>query len=156
EEKPKPEVPPKPLISAEELKEKNRTTLTAFILIAIVTGLFALMAVGALSLFRSEPVQVHEVIEADKLLKEAIAPFPEVQYSYNKASNTILLIGHVLTDNQKKQLLYNLQGLNFKNIDDSGIIIDELVWQDINPAIARNPKWRGVSIQATTPGSFQL
>lgn len=158
EEKPvKPLPPPKPQISIEDLKEKNKTTLTAFILIAIVTGLFGLMAVGALSLFKSEPLQVQEVVEADSMLKDAMSPFPEVQFSYNKANNTILLIGHVLTDNQKKQLLYNLQGLSFiKNIDDSGIIIDELVWQDINPMIARNPKWRGVSIQATTPGNFQI
>lgn len=156
EEKPKP-APQKPQISVEELKEKNRTTLTAFILIAIVTGVFALMAVGALSLFKSEPVQTHEIIEADNLLKEALTPFPEVKFSFNKANNSILLIGHVLTDNQKKQLMYNLQGLNFiKNIDDSGIIIDELVWQDINPTLARNPKWRGVSIQAATPGNFQI
>lgn len=158
EEKPaKPLPPPKPQISLEDLKEKNKTTLTAFILIAIVTGLFGLMAIGALSLFKSEPVQVQEVVEADSMLKDAMSSFPEVQYSYNKANNTILLIGHVLTDNQKKQLLYNLQGLSFiKNIDDSGIIIDELVWQDINPMLARNPKWRGVSIQATTPGNFQI
>ncbi|CRX37755.1 type III secretion system inner membrane ring subunit SctD [Estrella lausannensis] len=158
EEKPvKPLPPPKPQISIEDLKEKNKTTLTAFILIAIVTGLFGLMAVGALSLFRSEPVQVQEVVEAESMLKDAMSPFPEVQFSYNKANNTILLIGHVLTDNQKKQLLYNLQGLSFiKNIDDSGIIIDELVWRDINPMIARNPKWRGISIQATTPGNFQI
>jgi len=153
----KAKAPEPPPITAAEMKEKNRTTLTALILIAIVTGVFALMAIGAISLFRSEPVQVQEIVEADNLLKEAMSPFPEVKYSYNKVNNTILLIGHVLTDNQKKQLLYNLQGLKFiKNIDDSGIIIDEGVWQDINPTFARNPKWRGVSIQATTPGNFQI
>lgn len=157
EEKLKPAIAQKPVFTGEEMKDKNRTTLTALILIAIVTGIFALMAVGTFSLFRSEPVQTHEVVEAETMLKDAMAPFPEVQFSYNKANNTILLIGHVLTDNQKKQLIYNLQGLKFiKNIDESGIIIDELVWQDINPAIARYPKWRGVSIQATTPGNFQI
>lgn len=67
------------------------------------------------------------------------------------------MVGHVLTDNAKKQLLYNLQGLKFiRNIDDSAIVIDEYVWKSLNPLIAKNPAWRSVSIQATSPGQFVI
>ncbi len=34
--------------------------------------------------------------------------------------------------------MYNIQGLKFvKHVDDSGIVIDELVWRTINPVIAK-------------------
>ncbi|CDR32951.1 type III secretion system inner membrane ring subunit SctD [Criblamydia sequanensis] len=152
-----PPPPPKPTMTSEELKEKAGTTLTAFILIGILTGLFGLTALGVVTLFKSEPIQVQEVYDPETLLKDALAPFPTVQYYYNKSNGSLLLVGHVLTDNAKKQLNYNLQGLKFiKNLDDSGIIIDEGVWQEINQIIAKNPKWRSVNIQATTPGNFVL
>lgn len=138
-------------------KEKSNLPLTAFILIAIITGVFVLVGIGMITLFQSAPVEVQEVANMNKLLDEALAPFPAVQYTFNKTTGTLMIVGHVLSDNSKRQLLYNLQGLSFiHNIDVTGIIIDEKVWQEFNPVLSRNPAWRGVTLQATAPGQFVL
>ena len=56
----------------------------------------------------------------------------------------MILIGHVLTVTDRNLLLYNLQGLKFiKNIDDSGLIIDEYVWKNINQILNKNQIGKG-------------
>lgn len=143
---------------AEEVPQGDRSkTLTAFILIAILTGTFVLMGIGLITLFQDAPVEVQEVADANAMITEALAPFPSVQWTYNKTTGTLMLVGHLLTDNSKRQLRYNLEGLSFvRNIDDTGIIIDERVWQQWNPEIAKVPEWRTVNLQTTAPGKFVL
>lgn len=136
---------------------KKEKPLGAFILIAIITGLFVLVAIGVTSLFRSEPVENVENGAIDNELQIAMAPFPDIKYSFNKSTGRLLLVGHVLTATDKNQLLYNLQGLNFiKSLDDSSVVIDELVWQNTNDVLNRNPAWRGISIQSPKAGQYVL
>ena len=151
-EEPKPEAPP-PLPP----HEKVHNALGAFILIGIITGMLVIVGVGISGLFRSEPVVITEQVDTTKDLSQAMAPFPSVKYTFNKATGRLMLVGHVLTASDKNQLLYNLQGLNFiKNIDDSGVVIDEYVWQELNPILAKNPNWKGVNIHSPSPGNFVL
>ena len=157
-ENPLPEQPAKlPKLNAEEIKEKNSATLTAFIFIAIITGAFVLMGIGIVTLFQTNPVELKEEANANQLISEALTPFPSIEWIYNKSTGSLLLVGHVLTDDAKRQLLYNLEGFSFlKNIDSHDVIVDEKVWQEVNSNLARNPAWRGVTLQATTPGKFVL
>lgn len=144
-------------VTKEELKEKSSTTLTAFIMIAIITGAFVTLGIGMVTLFQSDPVELHSAADSNQLLAEALAPFPGVEYTFNKSTGNLMIVGHVLTQNALRQLRYNLEGLKFiKNTDDSGIVIDEKVWQELNPILARNPAWRGVTLQANAPGQFML
>lgn len=139
---------------AEKPAERH---LGPFILIAIITGLFVLVGVGTTALFYSKPVVAEQLINVDKSLSDALSPFPGVKYSFNKATGRLLLVGHVLTPQDKLQLSYNLQGLNFvKNIEDSGIIIDEYVWQEADLLLAKNPSWKGVTVQSPSAGQFIL
>ncbi|MEM1283483.1 MAG: type III secretion system inner membrane ring subunit SctD [Chlamydiota bacterium] len=141
----------------KELKEKSSTTLTAFIMIAIITGTFVTLGIGMVTLFQSAPVELHNVEDSNLVLEEALARFPGVEYTFNKSTGNLMIVGHVLTDNALRQLRYNLEGLQFiKNADDSGVVIDEKVWQDLNPTLSRNPAWRGVTLQANAPGQFML
>lgn len=131
--------------------------LGALILIAIVTGLFVLVAMGVTSLFRSEPIENVEAANIDQQLDTAIAPFPNIKYSFNKSTGRLLLVGHVLTASDKNQLMYNLQGLKFiKSLDDSAVVIDEFVWQNTNEVINKNPAWRGISLQSPKAGEYTL
>jgi type III secretion system YscD/HrpQ family protein len=131
--------------------------LGAFIMIAIITGLFVLIAMGVTSLFRSEPVENVAAAEIDTELQNSMAAFPDIKYSFNKSTGRLLLVGHVLTGSDKNQLLYNLQGLNFiKSLDDSAVVIDELVWQNTNEFLNRNPAWRGISVQSPKAGQYIL
>lgn len=134
------------------------TTIGAFILIGILTGLFVIVGIGTTTLFKSEPVAVKEQVDPTKLLDEALAPFsPSVKYTFNKGTGRLLLVGHVLTATDKNQLLYTLQDMKFiKNLDDSGIVIDEYVRQEINQVLEKNPNWKGITIQSPSAGHFVI
>lgn len=141
-------------------KESSHPTATigAFILIGILTGLFIIVGIGTTTLFKSEPVAVKEQVDTTKILDEILTPFsPGVKYTFNKGTGRLLLVGHVLTATDKNQLLYTLQGLKFiKNLDDSGIVIDEYVWHEINQVLEKNPNWRGISVQSPSAGHFVI
>lgn len=138
-------------------KESREKPLGAFILIAIITGLFVIIGIGTTTLFKSEPIVNTQPANIDESLSKALAQFPGVKYSFNKNSGRLLLIGHVLTASDKNQLIYNLQGMPFiRNIDDAGIIIDEFVWQEINMVLNKNPNWRGITVQSPSAGRFVL
>lgn len=142
--------------AALKAKEKTGYHLGALIAIGIIVGLFLVIGAGTVSLFQSQPVVMEQKIDLDAAVRDALKPFtPNVKYSLNKSTGRILLVGHVLTATDKNQLMYNLQGLKL-NIDSSGLIIDEYVWQEMNQLLANNPNWKGITIQAIAPGKFAL
>lgn len=138
-------------------EEKLHNALGAFIFIAILTGLFVIVGVGLTTLFKTEPIVKVEQVNTDLVLKEALTPFPNIKYSFNKGTGRLLLVGHVLTGTDKNQLIYNLQGLSFiKSLDDAGIVIDEYVWREINQILTRNPAWKGIAVHSQEAGRFVL
>lgn len=139
------------------LPKPEKRSISHLVLIAIITAILAAAAIETATLFKAEPVVQTETVDANKVLAEAMKPFPSVKYIFSKNTGRLLLVGHVLTATDKTQLMYNLQGLKFINsIDDGGVIIDEYVWQEANQLLANNPNWRGITIQATSPGHFVL
>ncbi len=134
--------------------EKSTTHL---LFIAIVTGLFVLAAIGTTTLFKSEPVAAKAEINIDKALSETFNAFPSLKYSFNKSNGRVITFGHLLTSQDKTQLLNSLQSLPFiKSIDDTGVIIDEYVWIETNQVINKNPNWRTITLKAPTAGQFIL
>jgi type III secretion system YscD/HrpQ family protein len=152
---------PAPLVAApvEEIKppspEKTHFHYTALILIAMVTGILVIAGIGAHTLFSTNEIEAPQVNFNDKI-KEALVAFPAVKSSFNPSTGQLLLVGHVLTQVEMTQLLYNLQELNFiKNINNN-VVVDEYVWQEINQVIAKNPDWRGITIHSPAAGRFVL
>ncbi|MGA8163444.1 MAG: type III secretion system inner membrane ring subunit SctD [Waddliaceae bacterium] len=149
---------PAPL-AAEAAKEKQQRKFGSFLLIGIITGLFILVGVGTTTLFQSKPIQIKQVVDIRTGIENALAPFPGVKYSYHPTTG-LLLVGHVLTASDKNQLLYNLQGIEeadaLKNLDDSGLIIDEYVWRETNQILGRDPRWKGINVHSPTAGRFVL
>jgi len=141
--------------TVEALERKTSHAVSGLLLLAIITGLFVIVGVGTSTLFRTEEV-VAETVDVNKALSGVMADFPNIQYSFTKSTGTLLLLGHVSSGIDRSQLLYNLQGLPFiTNIDDN-IIIDEYVWQEANQVLAKNPKWRSVTIHSPQPGRFVM
>jgi type III secretion system YscD/HrpQ family protein len=127
--------------------------------IAIVTGMFVLVALGTATLFKSQPIVVKEEINPDKALGEVFTSnaYPSLKYSFNKANGRLVIFGHLLTSQDKTQLIYALQALPMiKSIDDTGIIIDEYVWIETNQVLSKNPNWKTVTLQSPSPGQFIL
>lgn len=138
----------------EPPKEKS---MGALILISIITGLFVLAAIGTTTLFKNEPVVAKEVANTDNILKETLNQTPSIKYLYNKSNGSVVLFGHLLTSQDKTELLYALHSLPFvKSIDDSGIVIDEFVWQETNQVLNKNPNWRTITLQSPSAGQFIL
>jgi type III secretion system YscD/HrpQ family protein len=140
---------PKPARSWKELQIP-----TKHLVIAGTFGLTILFMVTAtLSLFKTTSVSVHIKPNAE-LVNESMISFPSVQFSYNEASGKLFLIGHLLTSIEKQELLYTLSAFPFiKSVEDT-IIIDELVWQNMNALLQSNTDWQAVTIYAPTPGHF--
>jgi len=147
--------PVAPAISGETTEEKASHAVSGLLLLSIITGLFVIIGFGVSTLFRTNDV-IQEEVDVSGSLSMALESFPSIQYSYTKSNGTLLLLGHLASGTDRSQLLYNLQGLPFiKNIDNN-IIIDEFVWQEANQVLAKNPKWRSVSIHSPEPGRFLM
>lgn len=144
-------------IESKPAASHHHANLGAFILIGILTGLFLIVAIGTTTLFKSEPVAKSQMIDPSAALNAALGPFPSVKYTFNPNTGQLLLVGHVLTTTDKNQMLYALQGMPFiKSLDDSGVVIDEYVWREINQVLENNPEWKGINVMAVSPGHFVI
>lgn len=136
---------------------KHEHSFTNVIILTAVVGLFALTGMGTYSLFKAEPVVMQSQENADELIQETLRPYSALRYTFNKGKNSLFLLGHVMNTAEKNQLLFNLQNLKFiKSIDDSGIIIDESVWHEVNSILSENPAWKGITIYSPRAGEFIL
>jgi len=128
-----------------------------YIVLSAIIGLFVLAAIGTSTLFHDEPVVEKVQANADELIKQALSPFPSIRWTYNKSNGSLLLLGHVATISDKNHLIYKLNDLKLiKSLDDSGIIIDEGVLNEVNSLVANNPDWKGIRIYSPEPGQFIL
>jgi len=121
----------------------------------VLTGVIFTSVFAMFTLFKSEEVLITVIDESEKI-KEAIDKFPGVKFSFNQPSGKLFLIGHVLTSVEHQELTYLLQQMPFvKKVEDT-VIVDELVWQNMNSLLSGYPAWIGVSVYAPAPGRFVL
>lgn len=144
-----------PLGEDEHPKKHRFSLLGAFILITLISGIFALAGVAFSTLFKTRAV-VPQKINYTEELSKVLSAYPAVRYSFNEATGRLLLVGHVLTSVDQSQLLYDLHSLPFVKDIDNNIVIDEYVWREINQVLAQNPDWRAVAVIAPAPGKFIL
>lgn len=143
--------------SQAELDEKKQKKVSHFILLAILSAILIVTGIGTTTLFREQPVKALVQENTTEQIKQVLSPFPAIQFSFNKGTGSLLLIGHVNAASEKTELLYNLKSLKFiKYIDDSGIIIDEYVRTEMNQILNKNPAWRGISIHSPAAGQFVI
>jgi len=125
----------------------------------IVAGLFVILLFlflfGFFSLFKTQPVVVETKNETEQI-KDAIKNYSDVQFSFNEATGKLFIVGHVLTNVDKQELLYLLKGLSFIQSIDNNVVVDELVWQNMNALLMTNSDWQGISIHAPSPGRFVM
>lgn len=147
---------PMPEAAAEAIQRDWREIVIPkrhFVLVGII-GLILIVSLGGmLSLFKSEPVTMHEKHEGDRVA-EALKPYTDVQFSYNEGAGKLFLMGHVLTAIDKQELMYVLKGLPFIRDIDDNVVIDEYVWQNMNALLVTNPDWQGITIHSPAPGRF--
>lgn len=120
-------------------------------------GFVAIIALLLFSLFWSTDIE-ENTENAVKKIQEIVSPFPEVRIQYNRTTGKLLLLGHVLTSADLRQIAYGLQGLPFidSELIDNNIVVDELTRQQTNQDLASNPNLRGVTLNTPAPGRFVL
>lgn len=151
----KEEMKPAALPEEEEVKKPRFSLLGAFVLITLLSGIFALAGIAFTTLFQPHEI-TEQKIDYNEELKKVLASYPAIRFSFNDPSGRLLLVGHVLTAVDRSQLLYDLHSLPFvKDIDDN-VVIDEYVWREINQVMGQNSDWKGVAIVAPAPGRFIL
>lgn len=125
----------------------------------IIAGAFCLGIIGVIastfSLFQTEPIEMHVKHESEQV-KDATEKFSDIQFTFNEKSGKLFLVGHVLTQVEKQELMYALKGLSFITSIEDNVVIDEYVWQNMNALILSNPNWQAVSIHSPMPGRFVM
>lgn len=154
EELPEEKQLPNEAITQEPRDWKKMRISKKHIAVFSVLGCFLLAGViSLLSLFN--PVKVPQKKPDDMhFVEKTLKRYPSVQFSYNSSTGKLFLIGHLLTNVDKQELLYSLTSPGKMLVIEDNIVVDELVWQNMNALIATNPSWEGVTIHSPTPGKF--
>lgn len=129
---------------------KKHLVLASCFGIALIGGV-----AGMFALFNAEPIAVVMPNENEEISK-AVTGFADLQYSFNPTNGKIFLVGHVLTSVDKQELFYKVNNLSFVSSIDDNVVVDELVWENMNALLMLNPDWIGVSFYSPTPGRFVL
>lgn len=125
------------------------------VLFTMVVGVLILGGLGISTLFKEENVTVKKV-DINAVLTKIFSTYPQLRYTFDPNTGRLMMLGHVLTNNDRNELLYAIQSTGFVNTIDDNIIIDELVWQEADQVLAKNPRWANIAVSATTPGHFLL
>lgn len=143
----------------EEEQKKNWKKMVIpmrHLVLAAVFGLFLILGLGGVfSLFKSETV-AHPIADESEGISHALKQFPEVEFSFNHSSGKLFILGHVMTEIDQQEMLYLLKSLGFVQSIEDNVIIDELVWENTNALIMKNPNWRAVNLTSIIPGHFVL
>lgn len=145
------EVKAKPAAPAAPAGSKRNRNI-AF---AVLGAVLLVLGFGVYSLFDEQLIvreqKPAEVQEISAILEE----YPYFEYNFNPSSGVLTLTGHILTDKDKRALLNKLSQISVINrIDDTNLVVDELVWQQFN--MATEKLFKGINLSASAPGEFVL
>ncbi|HSX11718.1 MAG TPA: type III secretion system inner membrane ring subunit SctD [Chlamydiales bacterium] len=155
------EMPKEAEEAAEEAVEpprdwKKEPIPTKYLIMAgSVAAVFLIMFLSFFSLFKSKGLELARK-EPVAEIKEALAKFTDVQFSYNPGSGKLFLVGHVLTPVDYQEMKYRIGQIEFIMSTEDNVVIDEGVWKTMNDVISDNPNWRGVSIHSPVAGKFEV
>ncbi|MCB1115795.1 MAG: type III secretion system inner membrane ring subunit SctD [Chlamydiia bacterium] len=145
--------------AAEEVTKKNWKKMVIPTRHLVLAGIFAVLLIlglgGVFSLFKSEAITLSMGDETHEVAK-ALKNFPEVEFSFNPATGKLFILGHVMTEIDQQEMIYELKSLGFVHSIEDNVIIDELVWENTNALLMKNPNWRGVNLTSIIPGHYVL
>lgn len=157
EAKEEPEEAPKKQEKEKTQAKRRAIKESTFILTGILVAVIIVVGVGAVTLFKSSPVEHHPKLDFTKEIQMALGmQYPDIKYTYNPSSGTLFLVGHVLTTVDKEELLYTLNNLSFISQTEDNVVVDDAVGQEMNLILSRYPIWRSVSIHSPQPGRFVM
>ncbi len=149
-----------PFAIQEEVVEKihwkrEKIPLRYLIVGASFAAIFLIVFLSFFSLFKTKSVEIVRKEPVEKI-KEALAPFHGVQFSFNPGSGKLFLVGHVETAVNHQEMQFRIQEINFVTSAEDTVIIDELVVKMMNEILQDNPLWRSVNLQSPSVGKFSV
>jgi type III secretion system YscD/HrpQ family protein len=141
-----------PSEAARDWKQEKIPT-KHLILAGSFAAIFLIVFISFFSLFKSKGVELSHKEPTDQI-KEALAKFDAVQFSYNPGSGKLFLVGHVLTNVDYQEMRYRVGEIPFIASTEDNVVIDEGVWRMMNDVLTENAGWRGVSIHSPAAGKF--
>lgn len=146
--------PPQEEPETPELHWKQKPIPTKYLIVGgSAAAIFLIMFLSFFSLFKPNGMEIARK-EPVSEIKEALAKFNDVQFSYNPGSGKLFLVGHVLTNVEHQELNYRLSQIEFISSVEDNVVIDEGVWKMMNDVISTTPAWRAVSIHSPSAGKF--
>lgn len=118
-----------------------------------VAAIFLIMFLSFFSLFKAGGIEIAKK-EPVSEIKDALAKFNDVQFSYNPGTGRLFVVGHVLTGVEYQEMKYRLGQIGFITSIEDNVVIDEGVWRMTNDVISDNAAWRGVSVHSPSAGKF--
>ena len=154
EEEKKPEEEQKPVEVVEKTDWKKMKISKKHLAVFSVFGILLIAGfVSLISLFNPQKVDVKRPDDMS-FIETTLRSYPSVQFSYNSSSGKLFLTGHLLTSIDKQELMYALNQPEKMLVIDDNVVVDELVWQNMNALLATNQNWEGIYIHAPSPGKF--
>ncbi len=148
---------------AEEQKEKTKPKVISWkkkiiplhylVLTSLAAVILLSMSLAFFSLFKSEKIEIVKKDYSEEI-EEIVSDYKSVNFSFNPAMYKLFLTGHVLTQIEQEELLYKLKALAFIESLENNIIIDELVWKNMNDILENLSGFRSVSIRSLKAGEF--
>jgi type III secretion system YscD/HrpQ family protein len=120
---------------------------------ASLAAIFLIIFLSFFSLFKPKGLEIAKK-EPTSRIKEAIAPYKDVQFTYNPSSGKLFLVGHISTSADYQQMRFSIGEIAFVTSVEDTVIIDELVSKTMNDILSSNATWRSVSIQSPQAGKF--
>lgn len=143
----------------EEVEKKNWKNMVIpfkHLISAGVFGVFLIVAFGGVfTLFKDKTIVTTHQDETYEISK-ALTDFPKIEFSFNPSTGKIFILGHVMTKMDHQEMSHLLKSFPFIRSIEDNVIIDELVWENINALLMKNLAWRGVSLTSIIPGHFVL
>lgn len=153
-------------IKTEELKQEEAPSSADWremiipkkhLIIASAFGVLILAGITSMiTLFKTDKIEIVSQKEEHKILQKNLSAFSSVQFSFNPPNGKLFLLGHVISSVEKQELLYKMENLPFVHSIEDNVIVDELIWENINALLLTNPNWVGVSLSSIAPGKFVL
>jgi len=135
--------------------KKNRFSKKALILGASFGASLFFLLMVLFSLLGSKPIVISIKKETEEI-HHVLHKYPAVNFTFNASSGKLFLVGFVRTPVEQQELLYLLKGIPSVKTIENNVVVDELVWQNLNALLGSNPEWKGVSVYSMTPGKYIL
>ena len=139
----------------KEEERKRKTSKSILIFTIAILVFLAFIGFGTKALFSGKEISL---TPPDQIatIKQSLVQFTSVEFSYNKTTGKIFILGHLSSQLEESQLMYELGNLNFIKEISNKVIIDENIWTEQNALLSSDPRFEGVSMHAPRPGLFVI